>query len=942
MKSFRPSNTQRAPLGLRSLALFLALVCMAPTLIAADESKESRLYEDALQRFEKRDYAGAIIQLKNAIQINRRMLPVQVLLGRALLANGEAAGAEVAFDEALKLGVNPAEVVVQLAEALSLQGKPDQIMSQARFAHMGLPPDARLKLLLVKAAAASDLGTTREAIALLEEARAMDPGRAESWIAEVPIRVRAHQLKEAKAAADKAVALSPNSPEAAYQQATVAHIGGQLENAISLYSRTLQLKPGHGDSLVARGGLYLDTQRFDAATADVQAARKAAPNDPRAAYLAALLAERAGNTAEVKKSLNAITNVLDPVPMAALRYRPQALMLGGLAHFGLDQLEKAKPYLEGAQKQDPNSPVSKLLAQIYLREKNTDRAIDALTLYLRAHGNDVQATMLLASAHMAQGRHARATQLMQEALKKSDEPAVRSLLGRSLVGSGKFASGAAELEATLKRDPGQIQAGVTLAGLYLASGQTRKAVAVAEALAKRQPDNPGLLSLLGSAQAAKGDAAAARSAFEQAAKLAPTFTEVQINLARLDIDEKALVTAQTRLSAVLAKDEKNVDAAMEMARLSSARYKPDDAQNWLQRADDHSGPRLQAALQLVEFHLARHRPDLAKEALKRLQAKAPEALAVLLMQAKVQIAQADRASAKSTLTRATSLANTDAAALVQIANLQLRAGDVAGAAYALDKALGEQPEHLAARALRTDVELLQGETARAEHRARGIIASEPKLGLGHALLGDVARARGQGPAAIEAYRRAHQLDQSTQSLLRLVSALEERDRAGAIALTEQWLRTKPGDQRVWRALADAQARGGNLAAARASYESLIKLAPEDAEALNNLANILILQKDPGALALAERALALRPDQPHIIGTTGWAAFHAGQTDRALQLLRDARLRDPANADSRYFLGAALAQRGRGSEARAELEGALAGGRAFAHAKEAEALLKTLK
>ena len=222
------------------------------------------------------------------------------------------------------------------------------------------------------------------------------------------------------------------------------------------------------------------------------------------------------------------------------------------------------------------------------------------------------------------------------------------------------------------------------------------------------------------------------------------------------------------------------------------------------------------------------------------------------------------------------------------------------------------------------------------------MASEPKLSVGHALLGDVARARGQYPAAIDAYRRAHQLDRSSQSLLRLFAALEVRDRPAAIALAEPWLRDKPTDVPVGHALADTHARAGNLPAARGAYENLIKVAPDDANALNNLANILILQRDPAALATAERALALRPDVAHIIGTTGWAAFHAGQADRGLQLLRDARLRDPANADSRYFLGAALAQRGRGGEARTELEGALASGRAFAHTKDAEALLKTLK
>ncbi len=922
--------------------LIAVLVSTSVCAATAADPKASQFYEDALVRFEKKDHKGAIVQLKNAIKLDRKMLPVHVLLGRALLANGEVNAAEVAFDEALKLGVNPTEVVLLLAQAVTAQGKPDQLLSQTRFAHANLAPDVKARLLLLKAAAASDVGNTREALKFLDEARPLTVGSAESWVAEVPVRVRARQPAEAKAAADKAVALDPKSPRAAYQQATVAHVTGDLKTAVALYTRTLGLKADDVDSLVARAGLYIDLKRTEEATADVLAARRVDPRDPRSAYLSALLAERSGKTADVKKALNEVTNLLDPLPIDYIRFRPQLLILGGLSHFGLDQYEKAKPYLEMAQRQDANSPVSKLLAQIYLKERRTDKAIESLELYLRNHADDMQATMLLASSHMTQGRHARSAQLMQEALKKTDDPSMRALLGMSLIGAGKFAGGAAELEATLKKDPGQLPAGISLVGLYIASGQTVKAVSLAESLLKRQPNSPGLANLLGTAQAAKGDAAAARRAFEQAVALDPTFVEPQINLARLDIDQKLLDAALARLNAVIAKDEKNVDAAMEIARLYSTRGRADDSLRWLQRADDHSGQKLQAGLQVIEFHLARSRPDLAREALKRVQARAPEAPVVVMAQARVQLASGDTAGAKSTLTRAATLAAYDPAALVRIAELQMRAGNLPGAAHALDKALTERPDHLAARALRADIHVLQGEPAKAEQLAKGILASDPKIGLGHSLMGDVARARNQLPAAVEAYRRAHQFDQSSDSLLRLFGVLQTGQRPAAVALAEQWLAGKPADLRVWRALADAQARAGNMAVARSAYEAVVMLAPDDAEAMNNLANVLISLRDPGAQKVADRALALKPETPYIIGTAGWAAFHAKQPDRALQLLRDARLRDPNNANTRYFLGTVLAELGRKSEARDELEGALRGGQGMAYAKEAESLLKTLR
>lgn len=935
----------RAPFAVQAGRLVPLLLAITAALAVgnahANDPKASRFYEDALTRFEQKDMAGAVIQLKNALKIDKSMLPVHVLLGRALLANGEVVAAEVALMEAIRLGVNSAEVVLPLAEAVLAQGRPAELLSGTRFAHAALPPGVKAKLLLFKAGASSDVNSGRDALRFVEEARAIDGTKADSWVAEVPIRVRARQMAEAKAAADRAVAMDPTSADAAYQQATVAHVTGDLKSAIAMYTRTLTLKAGHVDALIARAGIYVDLKRDAEASADVAAARKAGPSDPRAHYLGALIAERAGNQNLVKSELAAVTNLLDTFPIDFHRYRPQLLMLGGLSHFGLGQYEKAKPYLETAMRQDINSPVSKLLAPVHLREKNTDRAIEALETYLRNHANDMQAVMLLASAHMSQGRYARSAALMQEALKRADQPEMRSILGVSLLGAGKFALAASELEATLKRDPTQVQAGVALAGLYLKSGQSDKAIPVIDGMIKRQPDNAGLHDLLGAARAAKGDAAGARAAFDQAAKLAPTFVSPRLNLARLDIDQKAYDAAQAKLETILLADGKNAEASLEMARLLSGRGQAEEAQRWLEKADDYSGQNLAAGTQLVEFHLARSRPDLAAEALKRLQAKAPEALIVLLTQAKVQIAAGDRSAARTTLTRAATLAAFDAAALVQVASLQMRAGNVKGAGYALDKALSEKPQHLQARALMTDVELHQGEYGKAEQRARGIIASDPKLGIGYALLGDTFRARNQLPAAIESYRRAHQIDQNSDSVLRLFGALEAHDRAAAGALAEQWLRSRPGDGKVRRALADSQARAGNLVAARATYEALVKTAPGDFDALNNLANILVLLKDPGALAVAERALALRPDAPYVIGTTGWAAFHAGQSDRALQLLRDARLRDPNNPDTRYFLAAALAKKGRAGEAREELQAALKGGR-FAYAKEADALLQTLK
>jgi putative PEP-CTERM system TPR-repeat lipoprotein len=938
-RPFRPSPLKRAAL----LALLVAALPLATSAQPQPNTKAARFYEDALVRYEKKDLPGAIIQLKNALQADKNMLPVHVLLGKALLENGDVIQAEVAFTEALRLGVNRAEVVVPLAQALVGQGRPDEVLSNARFAVDGLPRGTQYQILLLRAGAATEMADVRTGLQAIDDARAIDPADPGSWIAEVPIRIRAGQLREALVAADKAISLGPASAEAHYSRGEALHVVPNLIGALASYGKALALDPSHVPARIARAGIQVDQNRLDAAARDLAEAEKTARGDPRTLYLKSVIAERQGRTDEARALLNEITALLDPIPPQFLRYRPQTQMLGGMAHHGLGQREKARPYLEGVLRQQPGHPVSKVLASIYMADRNNEAAIDVLTSYTRISPGDGQALLLLASAQMAQGRHARATQIMQDALKFGDQPQLRTALGLSLVGSGRFADAIKEFEAAYAKDPKQLPAGYTLASMYVQSGQAANAARVAEAVSRAHPGNPGVLVLLGSARRLQGNAAGARSAYQSALTADPRFVAAHLGLARIEIDANALPSARERLNQALALGDKNLDTLMMLAEVAERGKQLAEAQRWLLKAEESAAPNdVVPVLALVDFHLRHNQLEQARDASRRALGKDPEAVRTLIAVARVALAEGDAAGARPSLLRAATAAGFNVPLLTQIAQLQNQAGAPQAAAHSLDKALGDRPDYLPAQALRTDVDIRLGDLAAAEQRARQILARNPRLGLGHTLLGNVASARGQLDAAIAAYRQAHEIERSTESLARLFAGTLRRDRGAAIKLAEQWLAVHPKDAFVWRALADTQLTAGNLPAARRSYEALVQLKPDDADALNNLANVLLAQKDPGALRLAEQALALAPGEPHIIGTTGWAAFQAGQTERAVQMLRDARLRDPGNADTRYFLGTVLASLGRKTEAREELTAAVQSKPATNHRDAAEQLLATLR
>jgi cellulose synthase operon protein C len=929
-------------------AFCAAMVCSAvvlPGAWAAGDPKASRFYEDALTRYEKRDIPGAIIQLKNALQIDKNMLPVQVLLGKALLANGEAAAAEVALNEALRLGVNRAEIVVALAHAYVGQGKQRQLLDQPQFSTAGLPPTTQMQLMLVRASAMADLGDPRGALTAIESARAIDPRWPDTWLAEVSVRIRARQFPQAQAAVERALTLAPTSPEAWYQKGAVAHVQGDLKEATAAYDKTLQLDSKHVEARVARTGLRIDGAQFREAEADVTELRRVAPREPRGAYMQALLAEREGKKEAVNKALSEVTSLIDPVPIEFIRYRPQLLMLNGLAHFGLGQRDKAKAYLESFQKIQGNSAVSKLLAQLYLDEPDVARAVSVLEGYVATQPGDSQALTLLASAYMAQGRHNRATNLMQEALKNRDDPAFRTALGLSLVGAKQTGLARQELELAWRKDPSQTRAGMALVNIYLRTGQATKAISVAEGLVKQQPNNPAWHNLLGMSRADANQLDTARASFDQALKLDPSLVTTQLNLARLDIRTRAFDSAQTRIASIIKADDKNVDALLEMAVLAQQRGQPEDVLRWLDKANDAEGNKsTRAGLALVDFHLAQGRPVPALDAAKRMAAKAaPDDLSVLLAMTRALLANGDQAGARVTLTSAARYAEFDAPQQLQVATLQLAANNPSGAAYSLDKALSGRPDYLPALALLAEVELRQGDATGAEKRARGIVEKHPRLAIGHSLLGDVALSKQRVSAAIDHYRRAHQTEPSTDTLLRLMrTQLSAGEARNSLSLAEQWMQARPQDFLVQRALAAAYYNQGQFKQAKTTYENLLKALPDDAPAMNNLAMVLARLGDPAAVAMAERALAKAPNQPEVIDTLGWALFLSGQHDRALQLLRDARLRNPANPDIRFHLATVLAKTGRQKEAIEELEVALQAGQTFDSYADADKLLKSLK
>ncbi|HRK78595.1 MAG TPA: PEP-CTERM system TPR-repeat protein PrsT [Thiobacillus sp.] len=898
----------RAKARAESYALLAGLLVglgVSPLALADREAQAARYYEDALARYERRDDAGAIIQLKNALKEDARMLPALVLLGQAHLRKGEPAAAERVFADAERLGAARGQIAVYQAQAYLDQGKSRALLE--KFGADGLAPQARLDMLLLRARAQISLSQLDAAMTGARQAEQIKGGEARALALQAQIHLKSGRAREAGAAVQRALQLSPRNADAWNMQASIAHTQGDLQAAARDYGRALEAQPLHLDARLARAAVYLDLQRDNDAKADIDYLLRHFAYDPRGAYLRALYYSRRGDAAGARTALQEATRTLGQLSPEFLAASDQLTLLGGLAHHALGEFERAKTYLNAYLGKHPREAgARKLLGSIYLAERQFERAVAMLQPALSANPDDARAMSMLGAAYMGLGNHGKAALLFQEAAHASDSPDIQAGLGISLLSTGQKEAGFDALLRAYRQAPATSQTGVPLALAYLKRGEAGRAVAIVEEILKREPGNISTRNLLGVAKLATGDRAGARAAYVAAIQAAPSFYTAHLNLARLDEADGQLERARQRYLGILKVRPGHADAMLELARLEEGAGRVDEAIRWLDKARSLRGQDVRAPLALHGLYLRLGRAQQALEAAKDAQAIAPNHPAALMALAQGQIAVGNPDLAKTTLRRLTQAAAFNASWLTQTAARQMQIGDTESAAYSLSKALLADAGFRPARMLQARLNVQTGKLDEAEKQAQALLAQGSAQAEALRLLGEIRLAQQRKSEAVEAYRRAYADDAGSDSLFGLYGALLATSQAPEAArLMADWRGRHPADRPAAHALGEAWLALGDATRARAVYRELVLSDPKDARAHNNLANVLLQQGDPAALRHAEQAHALAPSQPQVNDTLGWVLVQQGQVEKGLRYLREAALRAPDDPDIRAHVDQAL-------------------------------------
>ncbi|MBT3068641.1 XrtA/PEP-CTERM system TPR-repeat protein PrsT [Rhodoferax sp. U11-2br] len=911
-------------------------VLLVSLLLVACGDKPEAMISSAKDYLAKNDSKAAVIQIKNALQKKPDMPEARFLLGKTLLESGDVAGAETELRKALALNFPQDQTLPLLATALLAQGQAKKLTDEFGKASL-TDKTAQASLLTSLAGAYAAQGQIEPAQTALSAALAAAPDYAPAKLIQARQKGGQRDFDGALAIADEVISKNPQSFEAwKLKGDLLRYAKNQPTEALAAYRKSVEIKPDFLASQAAAVTLLLQQNNLPGAASQIEQLKKVAANHPQTKFLEA-------NLAYQKKDMKAARELTQQVLKAAPN-SVQGLQLAGAIELQLNSPLQAEVYLNKALQAAPNLPLARrLLVMTYLRSGQATKALDTLKPGLVGDNIDPGLYAVAGEVYLQNNDVKKAEEYFTKATQQDPKNARnRTSLALTHMINGQVDNAFGELQNISASDSG-ITADLALISAHLRRQELDKALKAIDALEKKQADKPLAANLRGRVLQAKRDLPGARKSFERALQIDPMFFPAVASLAGLDLADKKPQDAKARFDDVLAKDPKNGQALLALAELAGRTgASKDEVGKLITNAVSANPTEAAPRLLLIDFHLRNKDVKLATSAAQDAVATLPNSPELLDALGRTQLAAGEFNQSIASFNKLAGLQPLSPQPYLRLADVHMANKDKVAAAASLRKALDIKPDLQAAQRgsilLDMDGKNISGALATAKTMQK----QGPKDAVGYVLEGDINASQKNWSAAANAYQTGLKQASSAELAVKLHSVLLAAGKTSeAEKFSATWQRDQPKDAVFLLYLGDGAINRKDYSGAEKLYAHVTQLQPNNAVAFNNLAWVTARLNKDGAIALAEKANALSPNQPAFMDTLAVLLSDKGDYTKALEVQTKVVTLQPENPIFKLNLARIHIKGGKRDLAKVQLDELSKLGDKFGGQKEVAELMKSL-
>jgi putative PEP-CTERM system TPR-repeat lipoprotein len=926
------------------MPLSAALTCLraattslvvAATLAACGDDSPEKHIAAARQQLAKGDQRAAVIELKNALQKKNDNPEARLLMGQALLEGGDPRGAEVELRKAREQGSPADQTVPLLLRAYAATGQFKLILEEGAK-NQPADPEAYASVQNSMATALASTGDLAGAQRAIGSALDKKADFAPALLTRARLSAAAGKTDEALAGVERVITQQPRNAEAWKLKGDLQMAREQRTEALVSYRKAVEFRADYVIARFAAISNLMGQSKPDEAAREFEAMKNVAKGHP--------LTQLAGaQISFARKDFKAAREYSQQL-LRMTPDNPVALTQAGAVEFSLKSYAQAETHLTRALKADARSmPARRWLTLTYLASGQPAKALDTLKPVLEQIKGNANLLMLAGEAFMRNGDAARAEEFFTAAAKLDPNDArKRTSLALTRFAKGDADAGFDALEKISAADTGT-SADMALIANHLRRGEIDKGLAAIDNLQKKQPDNPLPHEMRGRLLLAKRDAAGARASFDKALSLNPTYFPAVAGLAALDVRDKKPADAIKRFEALVAADPKNAQAYLAIAGLKAqSGGTPEEIAALIGKAiaarPDESAPR--AAL--IDLYLRAKDYRKAVTAAQDGIAALPDRPELLDLLGQAQQASGELNQALASYAKQAALQPGAARPYLRMAEINVAAKKPEAAAQNLRQALEIKSDLVEAQRglIMLDLQSNKGKNALA--LARDVQKQRPREAIGYLLEGDIHSAQKAWGDAAKAYRAGLKLTPASEIAVKLHGALlAGNNKAEAESMAAAWQKEQPKDYGFQMHLGEVALARNDLEGASRRFRDLLAAMPENPILLNNLAWTAGRLKAPDAVALAEKANKVAPNQPAFMDTLGMLLLEKGEVARANELLAKAAELAPQAPAIRLNYARALIKAGKKREARLVLEELAALGDKFPIRAEIEKIAQDL-